>query len=92
MTKDNATYISRNFQIFEGKKLSQQQCEIAVRYALGETTDEIGENLGITSSGVRKELAVARGAFGGVSSSCLRSIIFMRILCHLSISKECLNV
>lgn len=92
MTANDATYISHNFQIFNGKRLSQQQCDVAVRYALGETTDEIAGILGITSSGVRKELAVARGAFGDVSSSCLRSIIFMRILCHLSISKEMLNV
>ncbi|HGD3352660.1 TPA: helix-turn-helix transcriptional regulator [Proteus mirabilis] len=81
MTKDEIDILSNRLRVFDGKRLSQQQREISIRFALGDTIDEIGDLFGISSSAVRKQLAVVRESFGDVSASGLRTIIFMKLMC-----------
>ncbi|ENN8378725.1 hypothetical protein ACAX46_004192 [Providencia rettgeri] len=81
MTKDQIDILSNQLHVFDGKNLSQEQREISIRFALGDTTDEIGELFNITPSAVRKQLAVVRESFGDVSASGLRTIIFMKLMC-----------
>ncbi|HHR6406795.1 TPA: helix-turn-helix transcriptional regulator [Providencia alcalifaciens] len=86
MTKDEIDILSNRLRVFDGKRLSQQQREISIRYALGDTIDDIGVQFGISPSAVRKQLAIVRESFGDVSASGLRTIIFMKLICSWMIS------
>lgn len=82
MTVSDATRIASLHQIFD-EPISNQQKDIALMYAIGLTIDAIGDVKGISPVTVRSHLDKTRKAFGGITLSSLRSIIFLRVLFNL---------
>lgn len=84
MTGDDITCIAINFKIFQGKAISDKQKEIAIRFAFGSTAEDIAASFDVTTRTIWLHLEFVREAFGHVTLSGLRTIIFMKIICELS--------
>lgn len=80
MTKDDANRISQLHQKLSNEKLSDNQKDIALMYAIGFTFDEIADEKGIKPITVRNHLDAVRNAMGNLTLNGLRSVILLRTL------------
>lgn len=80
MTKDDANRISQLHQKLSNEKLSDNQKDIALMYAIGFTFDEIADEKGIKPITVRNHLDTARKSMGNLTLNGLRSVILLRVL------------
>ncbi|HAS8353493.1 TPA: DNA-binding response regulator [Vibrio vulnificus] len=80
MTANDATRLATLHQNFSNEKLSNNQKDIALMYALGFTFDEIADEKGIKPITVRNHLDTARKSMGNLTLNGLRSVILLRVL------------
>lgn len=84
MKSDEINILIDKICIFDEKNLSVKQKEIAIRYVFGQTAEELAAYYNNTPRSIWLHLDVVRNAFGGVSLSSLRTIIFMKIICQFA--------
>lgn len=82
MKSDEIITLVEKCDIFDGKKLSFKQKEIAIRYVFGQTAEELAMHFDNSARSIWLHLDVVRNEFGNVSLSSLRTIIFMKLICQ----------
>ncbi|EFB70447.1 hypothetical protein [Providencia rustigianii] len=84
MKNEEMNILIEKFYIFDEKKLSAKQKEIAIRYVFGQTAEELATYYNNSPRSIWLHLDVVRHEFGNVSLSSLRTIIFMKMICKLA--------
>lgn len=69
MKSDEIITLVEKCDIFDGKKLSFKQKEIAIRYVFGQTAEELAMHFDNSTRSIWLHLDVVRNEFGNVSLS-----------------------
>lgn len=77
----NATDLSKLHQFLPEMTHSQSDCVLF--YSLGATIDEIAYVRGVNVGTVKKQLDDARERLGGISLTCVRTIVLLRVVSSL---------